>query len=134
MDNPQNQLNHQNSHNHSHHIFLQWLTLVVCVLILLVAVYFTVSNIASLHRQGYMRRSQTRQLAAGSLYIRSWMTFSFINQQFALPTDYLKNALKITAKNYPKISLSSVASQQKKTIAEIMLETENAIKSYRAAK
>ena len=125
--------NSQNSHHHGHHICLQWLTLVVCVAILLVAVYYTVGNIASLHRQGYMHRYQTRQQGAANLYIRSWMTFSFINQQFNLPANYLKDTLKITAKNYPKVSLSSVASAEKKTSPAIILEIENAIKNYRAS-
>jgi len=38
--------------------------------------------------------------------IQPWMTFSYINQIFALPSTYLSGALNITDSRYPRITVS----------------------------
>lgn len=39
-------------------------------------------------------------------FVRSWMTFDYVNQLFGLPQEYLKKTLNITDSRYPNLSLS----------------------------
>jgi hypothetical protein len=119
-----------NNHNHKYHSFLQWFALVICSLTLIAVLALIFKDVAGLHRQGYIHRYR-RQASVSTLpAIRSWMTFSFINQQYKLPPDYLKTKLNISSKKYPNISISSWASSQKKDSAIVLDEVNRVIKEY----
>ena len=58
-----------------------------------------------------MRRELPRKITVED--IQPWMTFDYINKQFDLEGDYLKNALNITDPRYPNIPVGSFSKRQK---------------------
>jgi hypothetical protein len=42
-------------------------------------------------------------------FVRSWMTFDYVNKLFNIPPDYLKTSLSISDARYPKISIAEYA-------------------------
>ncbi len=62
--------------------------------------------------------------------IRPWMTFDYLDKLFALPPEYLKARLGITASNYPWLTLSSYATEQHLDAATFLNEVENAVLGY----
>ena len=62
--------------------------------------------------------------------IASWMTFDYINKIFALPADYLKNALAISDTGYPRVSVSKYAKVHKLDQAGFLAEVQKSVASY----
>ena len=63
-------------------------------------------------------------------FIRSWMTFDYINTLFNLPPDYLKAQLSISDTRYPKISVGSYVNGNHLVLATFMGELDAAITNY----
>ncbi len=63
-------------------------------------------------------------------FIRSWMTFDYINKLFGLPPGYLENRLSITDPRYPQISLENYAEHGHIDLATLIGEIDLAIRDY----
>ena len=63
-------------------------------------------------------------------FIRSWMTFDYVNKLFGLPPGYLEDRLSITDPRYPQMSLGSYASHNHIDLADLTSELDAAIKDY----
>jgi len=118
-----------------HKAFL-WVILVLAVGVLLYSVWALVNQIEGLRLQGirpmHFRRMHFRP-ANGQLtpdQIRSWMTFKYINVAFNLPQDFLQATLKITDKQYPNLTIDSLAKEQKQTSAAVLQKVTLAVQSY----
>ena len=61
--------------------------------------------------------------------IREWMTFRYINREFSLPSDYLQQQLKISAKNYPDITVEGFAEQNKQNVIDVISKIQQSISS-----
>lgn len=64
--------------------------------------------------------------------IDTWMTFEYINTVFKLPTDYLKNTLGITDRQYPKIHIGKYARQEDASADIILENVRAAVSAYPA--
>lgn len=63
-------------------------------------------------------------------HIESWMTFSYINKDFNLPTEYLAKTLNIKNSSYPDISLKRYARENKINLTSFIMSIVSAIKNY----
>ena len=63
-------------------------------------------------------------------YIRSWMTFEYINRVFNLPNDYLKNSLNITNPKYPHLTLTKSADENRVSSDYYLNSVRNVISQY----
>lgn len=112
-----------NTPPHDHHIARDikyaLITLVV-VLIALVAVLFVeyrslrkaqIDNMRESFFTNFIQR-QGNLTVADANFIRTWMTFDYINKTFNLPGDYLKTQLKISDTRYPRLSISGYMKSQ----------------------
>lgn len=63
-------------------------------------------------------------------FIRSWMTFDYINTLFNIPSDYLKTHFSITDTRYPKLSISEYAGDGHLNRSVITNEIMVAIRGY----
>ncbi len=62
--------------------------------------------------------------------IDGWMTFSYLNTIFNLPTDYLKNSLNISDERYPNISLNRHIGKQKIDKTTFLESVREAVADY----
>jgi len=82
------------------------------ILLCLCAILVTGARRSGIVHSTTLRTLLTAQRTKGPLpfsdtnLIRPWMTFDYINQLFALPSDYLKITLNIQDSRYPNLSLS----------------------------
>ncbi len=128
----------QNNIRRKQIIFLQWLAFAACVAVILCVLYFTLRDFFVLKNSGYIRPASHHHMALmpAAAYkinpteIRGWMTFSYLNQQFNLPVNYLQTSLKITDKKYPNLAVYTLASEQKKDPIQVLLTVEQVVENY----
>ena len=60
----------------------------------------------------------------------SWMTFDYINRAFKLPSDYLRDYLKITDSRYPRLTIAELAEDTKSTQAATINQVTSAIHEF----
>jgi hypothetical protein len=82
---------------------------------------FWISTI--LHQHGPVTASDTS-------FIRSWMTFDYVNDLFHLPSDYLKTQLSVTDPGYPKISIGGYAVRNRIEATTFISELDAAVANY----
>jgi hypothetical protein len=63
-------------------------------------------------------------------FIRSWMTFDYINKLFNIPSDYLKTHFSIMDGRYPNLSISEYAGDGHLNKNAVTGEVINAIRDY----
>jgi hypothetical protein len=63
-------------------------------------------------------------------FIRSWMTFDYIDKLFDIPQDYLKTRLSITDARYPKLSISEYAGDVHLNKTDATGEVAGAVRDY----
>ncbi len=63
--------------------------------------------------------------------IDQWMTFSYINFIFKLPSDYLKTILSITDPRYPNIPIERYARKHHISIPQLLEQIKNSIVDYK---
>ncbi len=63
--------------------------------------------------------------------IKSWMTFSYINFVFKLPTNYLLQKLSIFDFRYPNIHIERYAKMHNLDQAEFLLQVKQAVSAYK---
>jgi hypothetical protein len=69
--------------------------------------------------------------AADANAVRSWMTFDYINRLFALPPNYLRTQLGVTASSsYPRMTISNYAKSENASSTVLLDEIENAIRNF----
>jgi len=97
-------------------IFLQWLLLFVLLFILCLMSWQIVFSIESLKLSGDLSNYPRRVTAGAKIVpdqIRGWMTFRYISMATGVNADVLKQALGITDKKYPNITVNSYAKQSR---------------------
>lgn len=62
--------------------------------------------------------------------VTPWMTFSYINTLFAVPSEYLKTTLTISDSRYPQISLSGYARSKGINTAVFVSNVQTALRDY----
>ena len=63
-------------------------------------------------------------------FIRSWMTFDYINTLFRLPPDYLKTQLNITDPHYPRISIRTFAKNSHVDVTVFLNMVQEDVKNF----
>jgi hypothetical protein len=63
-------------------------------------------------------------------FIRSWMTFDYINKLFNIPENYLQTTLNITSNHYPKLVVSDYIEDNKLDKNIFLQSLVNAVKEY----
>jgi len=63
-------------------------------------------------------------------FIDSWMTFSYVDTVFNLPSDYLQNQLKISNSSYPDITLAKYSRNAGLDRAMFIARVKKAVKDY----
>ncbi len=114
------------------HTKIYLLVLVVSMLLLILALVFFYKPFY-LYRPAHRFWSthSHRTLGVNNVnMIQSWMTFSYINKVFKLPTNYLKNTLNISDSRYPNIPLEDYAEKAKIKTADFTTKVQDAVHSY----
>lgn len=114
------------------HTKIYLLVLVVSMLLLILALVFFYKPFY-LYRPAHRFWSthSHRTLGVNNVnIIQSWMTFSYINKVFKLPTNYLKNTLNISDSRYPNIPLEDYAEKAKIKTADFTTKVQDAVHSY----
>jgi len=62
-------------------------------------------------------------------FLRSWMTFDYINHLFRLPPGYLAGKLSISDSHYPRLTISSYITHNHLDGAMVMRELEDALRA-----
>src|ERR1035437_1622120 len=62
--------------------------------------------------------------------IASWMTFDYINHVFRLPPQYLKLTLGINDSQYPHLTISRYAQENKIAEGVFIAQIQNTVKNY----
>ncbi len=75
-------------------------------------------------------RLQNSQTASKPEAVEGWMTFRYLNTVFKLPTNYFKDALKISDKNYPNLTINSLAKAQKIDAKNLLVRVVILIQNY----
>lgn len=103
------------------------------------AVYLAVNRYAVLRDQGSLKmqhrvrdilRIQTQTPKPDATYVRSWMTFEYLNRIFSLPPTYFSKKLHITDPSYPKMSIARYAVDARITTNAALLQVIAALKEY----
>jgi hypothetical protein len=63
-------------------------------------------------------------------FVRSWMTFDYLDKLFNLPPDYLKTRFSIMDNRYPKLSISEYAGSSHLNKNMVTSEIIGAIRDY----
>lgn len=111
--------------------------------VLLVLIVFLILNYRSIRRSAIVSARESwitvfihnhGPLAATDVgYVRSWMTFDYINKLFNLPPDYLKMQLMISDSRYPQLTVSKYAGSNHLNLTTFLGKLENALRSYLTA-
>lgn len=115
---------------------LNWENILIAVLVIAcaTALWWLVAGIHSSYRQGSLRSRYHRRALittpASPQQIQAWMTFDYINHIFNLTPDYLKQALNITDKKYPNVSLQSYAKQNNLNGQIFLQSIKQAVSNY----
>ncbi len=64
--------------------------------------------------------------------IRSWMTFDYLNNLFAVPPEYLKTQLSVKDPTYPKLTIGKFAKDIGQPASSTLEEAQNAVRQYLA--
>jgi hypothetical protein len=76
-------------------------------------------------------RNNVSRLAPNNAdFIRSWMTFDYVDKLFDLPPDYLKAKLSISDAAYPKITINKFAKDIRQNSSSTLVEVQNAVRQY----
>jgi hypothetical protein len=62
--------------------------------------------------------------------IQSWMTFTYINRIFNLPTDYLKTELNISNSQYPNITIAKAIASQSMATNDFLVNMRSIIQAF----
>jgi hypothetical protein len=64
---------------------------------------------------------------------QAWMTFDYIDRVFSLPPAYLKTALSIADRRYPRLTIAEYAESLKKPAITVVDQVAQSIRSYSSA-
>ncbi len=114
---------------------------ILCIIgLLMVEAYLIVRDERSLYRnqfhmwRGFYAMGQRHPLGISDVdSVRTWMTFTYINKVFNLPSEYLKGALSITDSKYPHITIGGVAHEHKELSTVFLEKLKKAIREYFAS-
>lgn len=111
---------------------VQWVLVLVLSLFLVYTVIQIVFSLILLKREGVISRRSFHRFSLKPQVsdIQSWMTIRYINVIFSLPAEYLKSELDIQDKNYPNISISSLAKKNKVSTTNLLSETQVLVEKY----
>ena len=115
------------------------ITLVVLAIILFLLVSSFVGDVRRLRDNGvlvyhnplhYLYQAGKPATLSDVNFIAGWMTFNYLNKIFNLPMDYLKTTLSVSNKDYPNVTISKTASQQKILTSTYLASVKKAVSNY----
>jgi len=102
---------------------------IACITLLIVTGLFVAQYIHIKNRDEFKSRQSLRQ-PLNTKYIQGWMTFEYINRNFNIPDDYLKDILHITNTKYPKITIIKAAASAGINIDDYISTVKNSTEKY----
>lgn len=102
--------------------------LVLLLILLAFALFSLARDFFSFSRQGFLSPNERHM---DEDRVRDWMTFSYVNRAFDLPSEYLREELDITAKNYPNLTIRSWAGQKNESSQWMLERVKELIRQYR---
>lgn len=112
---------------------------ILAVLLVVLAIFFAIEYQALRHeelisaKEIHFSNFLTGHAPLGSAdasVVRSWMTFDYINNLFALPPEYFKSKLHIADPGYPRLTVSQYAKHSHEDITTVMQGIEQAIRDF----
>lgn len=136
--------------SHHQHYKIKKSKVIILILVIASSLALIISLVILVHDYRYMRRAgafsslrHPRQLFFGrgapdfaqrrqfeTNLIRDWMTFSFINHAYGLPSEYLQSQLNISDKKYPDVTINSWAKQSQQDAIKIIKGIQTLIRDY----
>ena len=124
---------------------LKKIVAVFLVIIILLIVAFIFRQINSINRlsliesyrnkiQNIIKQNHAPLTSTNINLIDTWMTFSYINLIFKLPSNYFKDNLNILDKRYPNISLRGYIKNNKLDRTTFINNVKNTVEKYFANK
>lgn len=117
-------------------VWSQAVLLLIVVLFALLEIQAISEEIRNLKQENYSESSilwQNRDIRTLSLQpedIEAWMTFSYINTVFDLPSDYLEKVLGVREDNYPYISIARFARRHHLASDQFLFFIQNVVADY----
>jgi hypothetical protein len=105
-----------------------YVLLTIAVILLIVASYLIGGEF---HTARMIRQHRVQPIPTTVDYVRTWMTFSYVDTAFQLPPTYLQNALKVTDAHYPRLTISRAAEEQGTNATDYLNQVKTAINNYR---
>ena len=135
-DNKEHGDNSRNGHTSR---FIEYAIIVLAIVLAVLVISF-VLNYEKVHREALIeqRESWLSMLVAHRgtptadeiSFVRSWMTFDYINRLFQIPPQYLEIQLSITDPGYPKITIEEYAEHIHTSAASVMSSVTTALQAY----
>ncbi len=117
-------------------VWSQAVLLLIVVSFALLEIQAISEEIKYLKQENYSESSmlwQNRHIHTLSLQpedIEEWMTFSYINTIFDLPSDYLKKTIGVREDNYPYISIARFARRHHLASDQFLFFIQNVVADY----
>jgi len=64
------------------------------------------------------------------VFIRPWMTFTYVDSLFRLPEDYLRTNLPVADPRYPQITISRYAAETASDPNELLVAVQHLVRQY----
>jgi hypothetical protein len=115
-----------------HHFFTRRVAILSGVVTVLLIVFLTTLFVRKMERLDQPGRIFTKHrrhpiTEADVVRISEWMTFDYINTVFGLPTDYLKDTLRIEDTKYPSLTLGKYARKTNIDITTFVTEVRKSV-------
>ncbi len=122
-----------------HHLAIKIALAVAVLLVIILSALFIQEyrhiqrlDYISTHRQSFFRslHGSGPLTAADASSTESWMTFSYMNRAFLLPTAYLETVLGITDNRYPNLTVIEYAKDVGLPLNDALIKVQAAIANY----
>lgn len=109
-------------------------------IVLVILVVFLANEYRTLRRKSILSareawlidalKNHNRLIPTDASVVRSWMTFDYVNKLFGLPQTYLQEQLRITDKNYPRITIGKFGTEIHESAASTTALVQNAVQDH----
>ena len=109
---------------------------IILLFALIVLLSWFIVDIESLYQSGALRptrgfhRIYIPEQLSNPDQIQSWMTFSYINHIFRLPSDYLSTSLTIQESRYPNLTISRYAKTKNLNDLDFLKQVQGSVNQY----
>lgn len=131
--------NHEHTRRPSERRWLEYAILALAAVFIVLVIVFIVdyrhlrrSTVVTARESWFAALVHSRGPVTASdiAFVRSWMTFDYINKLFKTPSNYMKTTLNIADTRYPRLTVSNWAKESKLSSSAAMGELQDALRQY----